>query len=92
MPVFMAGLPARPISRLFLLQVRRIEHDQFGQLARGGRSDYLARESAFAQQGDATAVIQVGMRQQQEVDVGGFEAEVIGILLFEFASALIQAR
>lgn len=83
---FSAGL----IACLFFLQVRRIQHHQPGQFTRGRRGDDLALEATFAQQGNAPAVIQVGMGQQEEIDTCGIKTEIIGIFLVELASALIQ--
>jgi hypothetical protein len=85
---------ARHLARLplglLLLQVSRIQHDQFGQLAAGGGGDDLARETLFRQQGNTAAVVEVGMGEQQIIHRRGIETEGLVIFLRQFASALIQ--
>src|SRR5690606_39162301 len=77
--------------RLFLLQSRRIEQDHAGQLAgRCGGVDGSAK-SALDQQGNAPAVIQMGMREQHGIDAGRIEFERIRITGLDLAAALEQA-
>jgi len=79
------------IPSLFLLQVSGVEHHQPGQFARGGGGDDLPAKTALDQQRQATAVIEMGVGQEQEIDGGGFETERFRILLLEFASSLVEA-
>jgi hypothetical protein len=57
----------------------------------GGRGDDLALKAAFDQQWNASAMIEVGVRQQQKVDARRIKAEVIGVLFLEFPAALVKA-
>ena len=94
LPVVMAmgaGLPAGLVLGLFFLQMGRIEHHQPGQLPGSGRGDDLALEPPPGQQGDATTVIQMGMGQQQVVDLRRVETEGLGILLGQLPPTLEHA-
>jgi hypothetical protein len=81
----------RAAARFFLLQVGGVLHHQARQLARGGGRHDLAAEPAPGQQRQTAAVIQVGMGEQHMIDLRGIEAERLGVLLLQFATALIQA-
>jgi hypothetical protein len=74
-----------------VLQVSGVQHDQPGELAGGAGRDDLAAKPALGQQRQAPAMIEVGVRQQHDIDAGGIEAEVAGVFLGELAAALKEA-
>ena len=84
------GALARLVARLFFLQVRGVEHHQAGEFARGAGGDDFAAETATAQQRNASAVVEVRVREQQEIDLSRVESEVLGIFLVELAAALVK--
>ena len=73
------------------LQVRGIEDDQAGELERRRGRDDFAAKAALGQQRQPAAVIEMGMRQQDEVDCAGIETEIGGILIIELAPTLEQS-
>ncbi len=88
-PAIAPGLFVPPIG-LFFLQTGRIQHHQAGQLAaRCGRDD-LAAKTARDQQRDAPAMIEMRVRQQQVIDIPGFESERLPVFLLDLAAALIE--
>ena len=88
MPAF---CPAFLVARLFLLQTCRIQQHQARQFdGRRGRDDFTP-EAALRQQRDAATMVQVSMRQQQEIDRSWVKTHRLGILLGQLAPALVQA-
>jgi hypothetical protein len=82
--------PMRIWTRVLLLQVSGIEHDQPGQfMSRHGGYDFAAK-AALGQQRQPPAMIEVGVRQQHNIDAGGIETEVAGIFVGELAAPLIE--
>jgi hypothetical protein len=57
----------------------------------GRRGDDPSPESLFHQQGQAPAVVQVGMGQEQQVDGGRVETERAPVLLVQLVTALVHA-
>ena len=90
LPTAPAGA-AVAVAGLFLAEVGRVEHHQPCEFAARGGGDDLALEAAAREQGNAPAVVEVGMGQQQVVDGGRVEAEGIGVFLVQFASALVES-
>ena len=74
-----------------LLQMCRVEHHQPRELARRARGDDLAAEAALHEQRDAARSGPGGRGSAARVDVGGVEAERLGVLLLDLAAALVQA-
>ena len=68
-----------------------IQHHQPCQLPRCGSGDDLAAETAFHEEGQAAAVVEVRMGEQQEVDAGGIEAERLRVLFDKLALPLEKA-
>ena len=58
----------RPATGILFLQMGRVEHHQPGQFARRAGRDDLAAEAAFVKQGHASAMVEMGVGEQQRVD------------------------
>jgi hypothetical protein len=68
-----------------------IQHHQPCQFTRCGGGDDLAPETSFHEEGEAAAVVEVRMSEQQEVDSCGVEAERLRVLLLQLALTLEKA-
>ena len=79
------------VARLLFLQVRRVEHDDPGQLAGRAGGDDLAAKTALGEQRYPAAMIEVCVRQEEVIDLGRIEAEILGVLLVDLPGALVQA-
>ena len=77
-----------PAPRLILVEMGGIEHHQPCELARGGGGDDLSAKATFDKQWDAAAMVEMSMSEQEIVDLGGLEAERVGIFLVKLAAAL----
>ena len=93
---FHRGLVAAPTAALgtagvLFLQAGGVEHHDAGQVAAGGGGEDAPAEALAHQSRNAAAVIEMRVREQQHVDVGGIEAERRAVGLFLFAAALEQA-
>jgi hypothetical protein len=77
--------------RLLLVQMRRVEQHQPRKVARGRGADDLTAKPALHQERNASAMVEMGMGQQQHVDIGGVEAEIVGVLLVQLPPALEHA-
>src|SRR3974390_293085 len=76
---------------LLLLQMRGIKQYQAGEFARrGGRYD-LAVKSFFRKLRQATAVVEVSVRQQHKIDFRRIESEWISVLRSTVLRPLMQA-
>ena len=82
---------ALAVLRLLLLQAGGVEQHQSRQLERWRGADDLTLETALDQQRNASAVVEMGVGQQQVVDAGGIEAEGGRVLFIEFPPALVHA-
>ncbi len=80
---------ANSVTRLFLLQVGRIEQHQPGELTRGGGCDYFTTEASFREKRQASAMIKMGMCQQDIIDCRRIKTEGTRILLCKFMLALV---
>jgi len=85
-----APCPAVQVTRLFLLQTGGIQHDQARKFPAGRGGNDLPGKPPAHQQGNTPAVVKVGMRQEQVVNGRRVKSEFIGIVLFEFAAALVK--
>jgi hypothetical protein len=79
------------VACVFLLHVRRIQHDQSRQLTRGRRCDDFAPKASLGQQGQTPTMIKMRMGQQEVVDAGGIKAEWLGILFIQLVATLMQS-
>ena len=86
-----AFCPAFLVAGLFFLQARCIQQHQTRQFqGRRGR-DHFAVKALLRQQRYATAMVKVGMSQQQEIDGCRCKTHRLGIFLDLFAPALVKA-
>ena len=58
---------------VFRLDLRRIAEDQLGEVGRGRRGEDLAAETLADQLGNQSAMVEMGMGQQQNVDLLGLD-------------------
>ena len=79
------------IGRVRFLDVRRIEQHDRAQVARGRRAQDHAPEAALDQRGNVARVINVRVRQDQDVDLGSVKGQVAVALKGLRAAALVQA-
>ena len=86
-----AGRMTSRASRFFLVHTRSVRQHQARKLTGGLRTHDLAAEAAIHEKRQTTAMIQVCVRQQNEIDAARLEAERLGVLLTELAPALKQA-
>ena len=75
---------------LFLLQSGRIEQHDARQLAGGGGGVDAAAKPLAHELGNASAVVQVRMREQQRVDAGRVEIERFGVGVLDITLTLEQ--
>src|SRR5579863_3485642 len=68
-----------------------IHDDQPCQFYGCAGGDDLTPESPLHEQRQASAVVKMGMRQQNEIDLACVEAERSGVFLVEFAATLQHA-
>jgi hypothetical protein len=65
-----------------------IQHDEACQLARGRRANDLAAKAALNKQRYATAMIEVSVREKEDIDLAGIEAKRPGIFLLDLPASL----
>ena len=82
-----ASAPA--VTRVFLQQIGRIQHDQSRQFARGRRRNDFSPKPPLGQQRQTPAMIQMRMGQQHVIDAGGVKAERFGVFLVQLAATLV---
>ncbi len=89
-------VPAMPlrasvsIACFLLLEMRCIENNKPRKLTRCGGRDDLACEAALGKKRQASAVIQVSVREQDIVDCGGVKAKRSRVLFVELMTTLIK--
>jgi len=76
---------------LLFLEMRGVEQHDPRQIARRRCGDDLATKAALHQHRDPAAMVEMGVGQQQNVDRGGVEAEILGVGRLQPAAALVEA-
>ena len=82
--------PCPPACVLFL-QMGGVEHNQAGEFACRAGGDDLAAKAALEKQGDAPAMVEMGVGQQQHIDRRRVEAEWRSVFVVELTAALKEA-
>lgn len=81
-------VPADRSRRYPFLEMCRIEKDEPCQVTRCGRTDDFASEALADEERYASAVVEMGVSQEQDIDCGGIEAEGFAVLFLDLAAAL----
>jgi len=79
---------ARGAPCFLFLQVAGIEQHQPRQVARRGTGDDLAPETVVHEKGQAAAVVEVRMGEEQEIDACRIESERLSVLFVKLAASL----
>ncbi|OIQ66727.1 hypothetical protein GALL_517000 [mine drainage metagenome] len=87
----MAFVLARVVAGFVFLQPGGIHHHYPGQCPAGGSGDDLAAKTAFDQQRQPAAVVQMSVGEQHIIYGGRVEAEGLAVLFVQLMSALIHA-
>jgi hypothetical protein len=77
--------------RLLLMQVAGVQQHQPRQLPRCRGGDDLSLKAALHEEGEAAAVVEVRMGEQQEIYAGRIEAKGLRILFDKLTFALKEA-
>ena len=77
-------------TRLFLLEVGGVEQDEAREFAGGGGGQDFAAKTAPDEQRQAPAMVEMGVGQQNEVDLARRKAEILRIFLLDAPPALIE--
>ena len=77
-------------SAPILLQSRRVQQYQPRQLAACGGGNDLPLETAVGEQWHTTAMIEMGVSEQQEIYGRRIKAEIIGVVLDQFPATLVK--
>ena len=68
------------------------EQNHARQLARGRSRNDLAREASLREKGNAAAMIEMGVGEQERVDLGWIEAKPFRVRFLTLATALIDPQ
>ena len=84
------GGPAGVTVGIFLLDMGGVEQNDPCQLVTGGSRDNLSAESTLDEEWQPTAMIEVGMGEEHEIDRSRIETEVLTVLFRQHAPSLIH--